>query len=289
MRIIFLGTGSPTPRQHRAGASTLVMVGSQGLVVDLGPGATVNLVAAGVDPVAVTNVFFTHHHFDHNADYGHFVLARWDQGAGRGNELEAHGPPPTAGITDLLFGDDGVYGHDLRARTEHPLSQRFYIKRGGAMPRSRPVVRAQDLMVGDAVRGNGWTVRTGPARHVQPHLESLAYRVDAEAGSVVISGDTAPLSEMAELAQGAHTLIHMAMDLEAGISRWPEMASTCSGSLGAARIAADAGVRRLVLYHFGDATDTAGRVAAMVEEARSAFSGEVVAAKDRLELTVEPS
>ena len=41
------------------------------------------------------NLFFTHHHFDHNIDYPCFLLCRWDQAAGRGSELNVYGPKQT--------------------------------------------------------------------------------------------------------------------------------------------------------------------------------------------------
>lgn len=286
LSIVLLGTGTPAPLPHRVGTSTLVMLGSQGIVFDLGPGATFNLVAAGIEPAAVTHVFFTHHHFDHNTDFGHFVLTRWDQGAGRGDELEVYGPPPTARLTDLLFGETGVYGPDLEARSRHPMSLRAYRMRGGVLPRRKPVVRPHELGLGDQVQGDGWTVRTGRAVHAQPYLESLAYRFEAPVGSIVISGDTCPLPEMVELARGAHTLIHMGMELDEARERWPDVYGSCTSALGAGKIAAEAGVQRLVLVHLGPAADDPGQAEAMAAEARSVFSGEVVAGEDRTELAV---
>jgi len=43
----------------------------------------------------VENLFFTHHHFDHNIDYPCFLSCRWDQAAGRGSELNVYGPKQT--------------------------------------------------------------------------------------------------------------------------------------------------------------------------------------------------
>ena len=41
---------------------------------DCGPAATHKLVKAGLYPTQVDNLFFTHHHFDHNIDYPCFLL-----------------------------------------------------------------------------------------------------------------------------------------------------------------------------------------------------------------------
>ena len=284
LRLVLLGTGNPTPRAHLAGQSVAVLTEGAGAIFDLGPGSAMNLFASQVDPLEIDQLFFTHHHFDHMADFGHFVMARWDQGAGAGDALSVYGPPPLRRIADLLFGSDGVYGPDLRARTRHPLSQRIHQLRGGPMPRTLPILDVRELDEDDTVASRHWTITTGPARHVQPYLPSLSYRVQTPAASVVISGDTRPLPELAEFARDADVLVHMAMDLQDDIDAWPEIATSCTGAAGAARIAAQAGVKRLVLVHLGDTADGPERKAAMLAEARADFAGDVVLGEDFLEV-----
>ena len=70
-------------------------------------------------------------------DYGRLVLQRWDQGAGRIGELKVYGPPPLSRMTEQLFGADGIYGPDIRARVEHRSSLDVYEARGGKLPRTR--------------------------------------------------------------------------------------------------------------------------------------------------------
>ena len=286
LRLILLGTGNPTPRAHRAGQSIAVLSDEAGAIFDLGPGSAMNLFASSVDPLQVDQLFFTHHHFDHMADFGHFVMARWDQGAGAGDALTVYGPPPLSRIADQLFGPEGVYGPDLQARTRHPLSQRIHQLRGGPMPRTLPVLDIHELDEGEAVVGDRWTVTTGPARHVQPYLTSLSYRLETPSASVVISGDTRPLPALVEFARDADVLVHMAMDLQVEIDRWPEIATSCTGAAGAARIAAQANARRLVLVHLDTTADDPDRQTAMLAEARANFTGDVILGKDFLEIPV---
>ena len=66
------------------------------------------LVRAGFRPTGVERLFFTHHHFDHNADYATFALSRWDRGADLIPDLRVHGPWPTREVTDRLFGREGA-------------------------------------------------------------------------------------------------------------------------------------------------------------------------------------
>ena len=286
LRLVLLGTGNPTPRAHRAGQSMAVLLDGTGAIFDLGPGSAMNLFASPIDPLEIDQLFFTHHHFDHMADFGHFVMARWDQGAGAGDALSVYGPPPLRRIVDLLFGTDGVYGPDLQARTRHPLSQRIHQLRGGPMPRTLPVMDVHELEEGEAVATDRWTVTTGPARHVQPYLTSLSYRIQTPTASVVISGDTRPLPALADFARDADVLVHMAMDLQDDIDRWPEIATSCTGAAGAARIAAQSNVKRLVLVHLGDTCDDPARKAAMLAEAHANFPGPITLGEDLLEVPV---
>ncbi len=118
------------------------------------------------------------------------------------------------------------------------------------------------------------------------YLTSLAYRLDAEAGSVVISGDTRPLPEIVELARGAHTLVHMAMQVDAAREQWPDIYTACTTARGAGEIAAAAGVRRLVLVHVLTEADDPAYMNAMVAEAREVFDGCVIGGADGLSLAI---
>ena len=59
---------------------------------DCGPAATHKLVKAGLYPTQVDNVFFTHHHFDHNIDYPCFQLCHLDQGLAKAKNGMSTGP-----------------------------------------------------------------------------------------------------------------------------------------------------------------------------------------------------
>ena len=86
-KIYLLGTGTPTPTPTRFGSSHVVEVGGQYIMFDCGPATTYKLVQAGLWPTQIDNLFFSHHHFDHDVDYPCFLLCRWDQSSGKENEL----------------------------------------------------------------------------------------------------------------------------------------------------------------------------------------------------------
>lgn len=283
VRLTLLGTGTPTPLTHRAGSSCLVELDGADLLFDCGPGCVRRLLRKGVSPTRVTDLFLTHLHYDHCVDYGYLVLSRWDQGAGRIPELTVHGPTHTRRMTDLLFGEDGVYGPDLAARTQHPGSEFIYEKRGGVLPRQRPTPDVQELADGAEVEGEGWSVKAVEVVHCQPQLASLAYRLETSEGAVVFTGDTAPTPGLTELARGAEVLVHMCHMLN-GVVTDPRLTDCCSGHLDAARTARDAGVQTLVLVHLTEQLERPGVRERVVCEAGAVFEGQLVFGEDLMEI-----
>jgi ribonuclease BN (tRNA processing enzyme) len=126
-----------------------------------------------------------------------------------------------------------------------------------------------------------------------PVFPSFAFRFDTEAGSIVISGDTAPSRNLVALATGADILVH---EVYSDHGRPPENAGTWEeqrrdhhlrtahtplSQVG--RVASDAGVGRLVLTHFVPGDDV------LPDEhwvRGAAFDGELVVGHDLLELSL---
>jgi ribonuclease BN (tRNA processing enzyme) len=237
----------------------------------------------GIAPTTVDYLFFTHHHFDHDVDYPALLLSRWDQSVGKENQLRVFGPTLTETITERLVGEQGAFTHDWKARVGHPLSQRVFVNRGGTLPRQPPSVLARDVGAGLVHTGREWRVTAAPAEHVQPFLDSLAYRMDAAEGSVVFTGDTQPCRSVIDLARGADTLLCMCWDDEQRMAALGESAGTC-GTHGAARMAQEAGVRRLVLVHIGPYLARHGPMERGIGDVRRIYEGEVVFAEELMTL-----
>src|SRR5687767_12944627 len=138
MRIRLLGTGTPTPSLKRMSASYLVEVGDRKALFDAGPGAYHRLLELGIRPTQITDIFFSHLHYDHGLHSTSRSMTRRDQGAGRIPELNVYAPAHTTRMTDLIIGDDGIFGPDLAARTQLRMSQDVFVARGGTLPRKKP-------------------------------------------------------------------------------------------------------------------------------------------------------
>ena len=173
MKIDIIGAGTPTPASDRFGSCYVVNVAGEKLMFDCGPASTHKLVKMGISLTEIENLFFTHHHFDHDVDYPCFILSRWNLFIGGERDLQVFGPNLTERITHRIMDEhEGAYAHDWIARINHPLSLNAFTSRGGVLPRPAPVVQARDIGPGKVQSGPDWEVSAAPAEHVQPWLDS---------------------------------------------------------------------------------------------------------------------
>ena len=283
--IYVLGAGTPTPTATRFGSSQVLRLGEELLMFDCGPATTHKLVKAGLFPTEVDFLFFTHHHFDHDIDYPCFLLCRWDQSVGQENLLQVFGPTLTESITEGIIGEDGLFAHDWKARVNHPLSQQVFVNRGGTLPRKPPEVLAKDVGPGKVFEGRDWEVSAAPAEHVQPWLDSLAYRVDSAEGSFVFTGDTGPCESVTTLAKGADVMLCMCWDDQEVMEQNGESQGQC-GTTGAARMAEEAGVKKLILVHMGAHISQHGPLEKALGDIREVYGGQVIYAEELMAIDV---
>lgn len=287
MKIVLLGTGTPTPSLTRMSSGYLVHLGDQVILLDHGPGSYHRLMQAGYRATDVTHVCFTHLHYDHCLDYQRLVLNRWDQGAGRIDELKVFGPPPIQRMTDLLFGEGGVWEPDLRARTEHPLSVQIYVARGGVPPRLRPAPVVTELESGDVVEDpTGWRLHARSVRHAQPFLNCYGFRLETPQGTIVYSGDSGPCKAMEQLAEGADVLIHMCQYLS-GTALGKEFGETCMGHLELAELGATAKVKNLVVSHVTEQMDVPGVRERVIREMSERYPGNLFFGEDLMQIPID--
>ena len=279
-RLILLGTaGGPRVRATRAASAQAIVVGDTAYVVDCGDGVARQLVLAGVPLRAVRHVFITHHHSDHNADYGNLILLAW--AAGLRTRLDSWGPPPLARMTDLVF---QLNAADIAARTPDEIRVPL-----------RPLVHAHELRDGGLVMEDQNGRVTAALVHHPPFARAFAYRFDMTDRSIVFSGDTTRTDSLVKLAHNADVLVHEALYDAAAVDRLvanvPNATDlkrsilahhTTAEDVG--RVAAAAGVRMLVLSHLIPAEDPEVTEEMWVSAARRHFDGRIVVAKDLMEL-----
>ena len=285
-RLFVLGSGGPSPRNDRFGSSYVLKIGDEYLMFDCGPGTTYKLFNMGMSPTQIDNLFFTHHHFDHDVDYPCFLLTRWDTGAGQVNQLNVYGPTLTEQLTERILDEKvGAFAHDWIARINHPLSLGAYKIRGGTLPRKPPTVDAKDIGPGRVTSGKNWEVTSAPAEHVQPYLDSLAYRVDSEEGSFVFTGDTRPCNTVAELSRGADVLVCVCVNIQSEIDGKTESreGKYMCGTTAAGKLAQEAEAKKLVLVHNAGMAQR-GKMEKAIVDTASVYDGEIIWGEELMEV-----
>ena len=125
-----------------------------------------------------------------------------------------------------------------------------------------------------------------PAQHVQPYLDSLAYRLDTVGGkSVVFTGDTQPCDSVTELARNTDLLLCMCWDDQETMEKDGEAPGQC-GTTGAARMAQEAGVKKLALVHMGANLSSHGPLEKGLGDIREIYGGNVVYTEELMKLSV---
>jgi ribonuclease BN (tRNA processing enzyme) len=235
-------------------------------------------VSAEVPLTSIRHIFITHHHSDHNADYGNLLLLAW--ASGLRTRVDTWGPPPIGKMTRLAL---ELNEYDINIRIEDE----------GRVPLA-PLIHAHELASGGEVMRDDNVKVTSTLVHHPPVTPAFAYRFDAADRSIVISGDTNYSQNLVKLAQGADILVHEALyvpGVDRLVARVPNASSlkkhlldshTAAEDCG--RVAREAGVKMLVLSHLVPADDPLVTDLMWIEAARSQFKGEVVVARDLMEV-----
>ena len=232
----------------------------------------------GIPFNALKSIFITHHHADHNIEYGPLLIVGWIQGLPL--DMRAFGPPPLKQMTDDFM---RAYKQtvDFWAEDFHmkPLTSVNVQEISGAGP----------VMQDDNVKVSAILVEHPP---VKP---ALAYRFDFKDRSIAFSGDTAPLEAVAKMAKGADVLVHETMYVPA-VEKYikgqiakgrpvkfeafmAHMKADHTPVEDVGRIAAEAGVKTLVLSHLTPAIDSITDDTWRAPAAKY-FKGEIIVGKD---------
>lgn len=295
--VVTLGTaGGPRwwkgPGQgERAGIATAVVVGEAVYLVDLGHGVGRQLMLAGIEIPRIRGMFLTHLHSDHTIDlasmtvFGFLHITDPAQrpirilGPGNRRVLPEASPRaavrpepvfaanPTLGTREMMHTLLHAYSTDINDRvidSLRPSPLNFFSaediqvpEASGFHPNSNP---SPDMEPFEIYRDELVTVTATLVKH-PPIAPAFAFRFQTRAGSVTISGDTAPSENLVRLARDTDLLLHEAIDFDwvdrAYAHEQPETAQASvdhhhkshTSPQQAGEIAARAGARTLALHH----------------------------------------
>ena len=278
-RLILLGTaGGPSPKQTRSAPANAVVVNDAVYVVDAGNGVARQLVRARLAPRNLRAVFITHHHSDHNADYGNLVLLAWTAGLRR--PVDTYGPPPLARMTELFL---ALNAADIELRQEEE-----------GRPVLAGLIRPHEIE-SDGVIYQDENVKVTAFEVIHLGAKAYGFRFDTADRSIVFSGDTSPSENLIKHARGVDVLVHEVVSVPAAdalvarvdpgneaLKRHIIDAHTPLTEVG--RIATAAGVKTLVLTHFVPSDDPDDKAELWREGVGQQFSGELIIGRDLMEI-----
>jgi ribonuclease BN (tRNA processing enzyme) len=272
--LVLLGTAAgPTPKRGRNAPAQALVVNDQTYLIDCGNGVAPQLVKAGIPISSLKAVFLTHHHSDHNADFGTLALVGWAQ---LQKPLEFYGPPPLTEMMELFL---TLHRCDIGVRVSDEGRQPL-----GQLVKVREIREPGLVFQDDRVRVTATLV------HHPPIDIALGYRFDTADRSIVISGDTTVCQAVIDLARDADVLVHEAMFVQGLEQRLGEYrARDLLGHLlrshtkveDAGAVARKARVKTLVLSHLFPPDESVSDES-WVSSARTEFEGTVIAGRDLL-------
>jgi ribonuclease BN (tRNA processing enzyme) len=279
-RLVTLGTrGGPAIRTGftPAPSANLIVYDNVPYVIDTGYGVSGKLVESKFPLPQLRYIFITHHHSDHNAEFGLLAYNSWAMGLK--TPIDAYGP---AGMKQLAQGFWDAYKFDIETRMADE-----------GRPDLRKLVSAHEYAEGEVLKTD--KARVSALRNVHPPIkESFALKFEFPGKTIVFSGDTAYHPPLAQFAKGADILVHEVMLLPAiefivranpnagRILEHLKASHTPVADVG--RIATEAGVKTLVLSHFVPADSPKVTDKDWIDGVRETWKGELVLAKDLMEI-----
>lgn len=282
MEVTLIGTGSPVPILERGGTAILLTIRDRKILIDCGQKTIHRLLENETDISEIEELFFTHHHIDHNSDFYNFVISSWSMGR---TDLTIYGPEGTDQLLDSLY---AVYDEDIQYRKQMKYAT------SGIDDINVELVDERFRLEDEQLR-----VDVLPVDH---SIETYGYRFTSkETGNTfVFSADTRKTPELEDFADGADVLVQDAclapVDEEYhsdgfvwsrltepySQEQWDTLHKTHCTASEAGEIAAAANVETLVLTHLLPYRDEHK----MEEVASDVFDGNVIIGYDNLSLSV---
>lgn len=270
MEVTFLGTGAgmSTTRAHTAivlscpDGTTVLLDGSSG------NSALRNGEAVGIRAPDYDHVLLSHDHQDHLSGLMFIQGRRTHETPGQESPLSIYGS---------ALGLEGLRKAVVAGRVPD-------IRDGAAYNNSgRQVMRWQEVRPGRRLELGPDTVAWSfDVDHIPG---SIGWRVESGGISVVFSGDTTYSLGLVGAAQGADLLIHEALTTDDAHEMALSRLHSTSGD--AARVAAQASAKQLILTHLDNAFHE--DQAPLLEDASRHFTGPVSVAHDLMQVSVSPA
>jgi len=254
IRVTILGSGTCVPSLKRSTSSFLLQIRDNLLLFDLGAGAMRRLLEAGFGISQVSHIFLSHLHPDHTGELVSLLFAtKYPQTYRRRTPFQIVG---SRGLHNFYDGLRTVYKEWIEL--EPGLMNLIEMDNGGR----------------DQLATDDFSVDTLPMSHIE---SSIGYRITgADGTTVAYSGDTDYCENAVALARDADLFI-----CESALPDAMKVEGHLTPSL-AGRIAAEAGVKRLLLTHFYPECESVDVEA----QCRNTYNGPLIVAHDLMVVDV---
>lgn len=320
LEVVFLATqAGPPVESDRAGISTALRVDDSIYVIDCGRGATTQFMKAGLKFESLKNIFITHLHADHLADYYNFFFLAGNAPNSKGDRLSGpigvYGPGPAGGLPPKFGGGEaatvapeiptpGIQALTEKCHEAFAYSHNVFI-RGSNLRDVRELADVHDIelpavgadfnnvspamvpflvMEDEKVKVTATLV---PHGHVFP---CFAYRFETKYGSVTFSGDTTYSDNLTALASRTDILVHEAVNVQGAENMPPALRNHLPEAHVEVQkvgpIAEKAGVSKLVLSHIGDLSGKPLDARQWKSWAQKGYKGEAVIAEDLQRISI---
>ena len=288
---VTLGTaGGPVPNPLRSQPANAFVAGDDVIIFDSGDGTVGRLAAAGLRLGQVRAVFLSHLHLDHTAGLGGIIGLRWMNNIS--GPFRVYGPPGTRALVDGIVASmdpareagfglaSGLGSHEVHVDVTE-------------IDGNAPIQALATVQV-LAVENSHYSPSSGSS--AAGESKSFSFRINGPGRSIVYTGDTGPSEAVAELARGADLLVSEVQDLPALQSlirrQAPDMPAPLFDQLvehlrlhhispeEVGRMAAAAGVGKVVLTHLGPGLPPAEAEALFVPSVSAHYRGPVTVARD---------
>jgi ribonuclease BN (tRNA processing enzyme) len=251
MKLTILGSGTNV-HPTRAAAGYLVKTDHL-LLFDFGPRTLKNLMKAGVDRHKIRHILFSHFHADHFADFVHFFFDAvfYSKFIGKRPGLTIIGPRGTRKLFGIMLKNfPGFSAARFKTAIRDVKDQTFTI---------------------------GRTRITARTVEHSKRLHCLGYRIEYGRKVLAYSGDSMYCKSLIQLCRKADVAV---LDCSFPIQRRETTNHMHAGDCG--KVAAAAGVRRLVLSHFYPIAERYD----VTRQAARHFKGRIVKGRDLMTLDV---